>query len=149
MTSVGNVSGYAGDINPSQAWELLARDPKAQLVDVRTAAEWAFVGLPDLSSVGREVHRVQWQQYPEMSVNPEFVRMVAGQLQASGASLETPVLFLCRSGGRSRAAAVAMTASGYRSALNVTGGFEGDADAAGHRGTIGGWKAAGLPWRQS
>jgi rhodanese-related sulfurtransferase len=149
MASVKNTKGYAGDVDPDQAWELLERDPKAQLVDVRTAAEWAFVGVPDLSSLGREPHKVEWQRYPDMSLNPDFVRSVAERLEQSGADVETPILFLCRSGGRSRAAAMAMTAAGFNRALNVTGGFEGDVDAAGHRGATGGWKAAHFPWRQS
>jgi rhodanese-related sulfurtransferase len=149
MASVKNTSGYAGDVNPDQAWELLERDPKAQLVDVRTVAEWAFVGVPDLAGLGRELHKVEWQRYPEMSLNPDFVRIVTERIKGSGVEAETPILFLCRSGARSRAAAMAMTAAGCNCALNVTGGFEGDVDAAGHRGATGGWKAAQLPWRQS
>jgi rhodanese-related sulfurtransferase len=149
VASVENTSGYAGDVNPDQAWELLERDPKAQLVDVRTAAEWAFVGVPDLSSLGREPHRVEWQRYPDMSMNPDFVRDVTERIVRSGADANTPILFLCRSGGRSRAAAMAMTAAGFSRALNVAGGFEGDLDAARHRGVTSGWKAGHFPWRQS
>jgi rhodanese-related sulfurtransferase len=151
VASVGNTSehGYAGDVLPGEAWELLERNPKAQLVDVRTRAEWAFVGVPELSGLGRDLHRVEWQMFPDMSLNPDFVRIVSAHLQNSGADAEAPVLFLCRSGARSRAAAMAMTAAGLKSALNVAGGFEGDMDAAGHRGTVNGWKAAHLPWRQS
>lgn len=149
MAPVNTTSGYAGDVSPVEALEVLRRDPKAQLVDVRTTAEWAFVGAPDLSGLGRELHRVEWQRYPDMSPNPDFVGIVAERLKLSGADEETPILFLCRSGARSRAAAMAMTAAGYRHALNVAGGFEGDVDAEGHRGTSGGWKAAKLPWRQN
>jgi rhodanese-related sulfurtransferase len=149
VASVNNTHGYAGDVGPDQAWELLEHNPKTQLVDVRTTAEWAFVGIPDLSSLGREIHRVEWQRFPDMSLNPNFVQSVAERLKNSGTDPETPVLFICRSGGRSHAAAVAMTAAGFNHALNVAGGFEGDMDAEEHRGTVGGWKAAGLPWRQS
>lgn len=143
------VSRYAGDVSPRQAWELLEQEPRAQLVDVRTAAEWAFVGAPDLSSLGREVHQVSWQHFPQGSLNPEFVRSARERLLAAGADEHTPVLFLCRSGGRSRAAAIAMAESGFRRAFNVAGGFEGDPDAAGHRGNLNGWKFSQLPWRQS
>src|ERR1700748_88189 len=100
---------YAGDINAAEAWERLQNDPKAQLVDVRTIAEWNFVGLPDLSGVGRRVHCVEWQRFPSMAPNPVFGAEVSGALAAAGAARETPVLFLCRSGSRSRAAAIAMT----------------------------------------
>jgi rhodanese-related sulfurtransferase len=78
-------------------------------------------------------------------VNPDFV----GDLQRAGLRPEAPVAFLCRSGVRSKAAAEAATAAGYAAAYNVSDGFEGPPDATGHRGTTGGWKAAGLPWRQS
>lgn len=147
--SVQNTSGYAGDVTPEQAWELLEQDPQAQLVDVRTVAEWTFVGAPELSGLGREVHMVEWQRFPDMSANPDFVRIVAERLRSSGAEADTPILFLCRSGARSRAAAMAMTAAGFHRAFNVATGFEGDKDLSGHRGTVGGWKAANLPWRQS
>ncbi len=148
MTS-RNSSGYAGDIDVGQAWEILNQTPAAQLIDVRTAAEWAFVGLPDLSPVGRAIHRVEWQSYPQMGVNPAFVEQTRAAVERAGAGADTPLLFLCRSGARSRAAAIAMTEAGFTQAYNVAGGFEGDANADGHRGTVNGWKAGGLPWRQS
>jgi rhodanese-related sulfurtransferase len=149
VTSVIHASGYGGDVVPEQAWELLRSNPKAQLVDVRTRAEWTFVGVPDLSSLGRDLQKVEWQMFPDMSPNADFVQNVAERLRGSGADAETPVLFLCRSGVRSRAAAIAMTAAGFNVALNVAGGFEGDVDSTGHRGSVNGWKAARLPWRQN
>lgn len=139
---------YAGDIECQAAWSLLEAAPKAQLVDVRTMAEWNFVGLPDLSGLGRHVLTVEWQSYPAMTVNPDFVTQAAELLAGEGTGKETPVLFLCRSGARSRAAAITMTKAGFTKAYNVAGGFEGDLDAEHHRATRNGWKAAGLPWRQ-
>lgn len=141
--------GYAGDISVNEAWALLKGDPKAQLVDVRTAAEWTFVGLPDLSQLGRTPILVELQTFPDMRRNGEFDRAVQERLQAAGAGEATPVVFLCRSGGRSQAAARALTAMGFSKCFNVAGGFEGDLDARRHRGTANGWKAAGLPWTQS
>ena len=128
---------------------MLNSDPKAQLVDVRTAAEWTFVGLPDLAGLGRRLHCVEWQSFPSMAANPDFVAETQSALAAAGAGPEAPVLFLCRSGGRSRAAAIAMTGAGYKKAFNVAGGFEGDLNTERHRGGNNGWKAQGLPWRQS
>lgn len=142
-------AGFAGDIECRDAWALLTGTPKAQLVDVRTAAEWTFVGLPDLSGLGRNVLAVEWQNYPSMAVNPGFVAETAKLLAAAGADKNTPVLFLCRSGGRSLAAAKAMAEAGYTQTYNVAGGFEGDPDSERHRGTRNGWKASGLPWRQN
>jgi len=136
---------YAGDLDPRAGYDLLAEDADAVLVDVRTRAEWSYVGLPDLSDLGKEVLRVEWQTFPDGAVNPDFV----AHLERAGVPKEAPVLFLCRSGVRSVAAANAATAAGYRQAHNVSEGFEGGVDAAGHRGTSSGWKAAGLPWRQS
>ena len=143
----GNTSlGYAGDLGATDAWALLQSEPAAQLVDVRTMAEWSFVGLPDLAGIGRQVHCVEWQSYPSMAQNPSFVAQAGA---AVGSRKDAPVLLLCRSGGRSRAAAMAMTAAGYEQAYNVAGGFEGDLDKNSHRGGANGWKAAGLPWRQT
>ena len=88
--------------------------------------------------------RVYWQVFPDMDVNPDFVDQVA----AGGIGKDTPLLFICRSGVRSRYAAEAMTAAGFQKCYNVAGGFEGDPDDQGHRGTVNGWKVDGLPWRQ-
>jgi rhodanese-related sulfurtransferase len=146
MASPNPSPDYAGDLSAEEAWALLQSDPKAQLVDVRTQAEWNFVGLPDLGSLGREVQLVEWQMFPAMQVNPAFV---AATEQATGADKDAPVLFLCRSGARSRSAAIALTRAGYTRAYNVAGGFEGDLDGMRHRGQRNGWKAAGLPWKQT
>jgi rhodanese-related sulfurtransferase len=82
-------------------------------------------------------------------VNPQFADMVANAVRKAGASEDTPLLFLCRSGARSRAAAIAMTRVGFGKSYNIAGGFEGDLDEQRHRGRRNGWKAQGLPWRQS
>lgn len=137
-------SGYAGDIPPEEAWRILEQDARAQLVDVRTDAEFTYVGNPDLSPLGKEVVRVSWKLFPEMATNPDFVPEVAARVPAKSA----PLLFLCRSGQRSAAAAEALTAAGYGPCYNIATGFEGDKDADGHRGTVNGWKVAGLPWTQ-
>ena len=135
---------YAGDLSAKKAWDLLSENPKAQLVDVRTDAEFAYVGSPDLSSLDKEVLYVQWKTFPDMDINPEFVN----QVSSGCVDKDAPLLFICRSGVRSLGAAEAMTAAGFRECYNVAGGFEGDRDAEGHRGTVTGWKADGLPWRQ-
>ena len=137
------MSDYAGDLDPQQAWDMLAADPDAVLVDVRTSAEWQWVGGADLADLGKRGVGVEWMRSTG-EPNERFV----DQLAEAGVGAETPVLFLCRSGGRSAAAARAATAAGLGPAYNITGGFEGDPDAAGHRGTVNGWKVAGLPWRQ-
>ena len=141
--------GYLADVTADEAWRALAEEPGAALVDVRTLAEWNYVGLPDLSAVAAPLVRVEWQTFPAGQVNADFVGMAEKALSAEGATRESPVYFICRSGGRSAAAAAAMTAAGYSRCYNVAGGFEGPRDEKGHRGTIEGWKAASLPWVQS
>ena len=135
---------YAGEVSAAEAWAQLKANPKAQLLDVRTMAEWNFVGVPDLSSLGRQVRCIEWQGFPTGARNPAFVAEASQTL----GDKDAPVLVMCRSGARSRAAAIALTAAGYENALNVAGGFEGDVDGEGHRGNVNGWKASGLPWRQ-
>jgi rhodanese-related sulfurtransferase len=137
---------YAGDLSVNEAWQMLAGDAKATLVDVRTAPEWSFVGRPDLTSVGKAPVLASWQAYPQMAVDPDFVSKLTKEL--GEAKRAAPILFLCRSGARSKAAAIAMTAAGFPQCFNIAGGFEGDRDAAGHRSMVSGWKHAGLPWTQ-
>ena len=132
------------NLTPQQAYQTLLEDPSARLIDVRTDAEWAFVGLPDLSDAGKQVVLIPWQLFPSMKLNEQFVQ----QLEAEGVSREDKLFFICRSGARSAHAALAVEAAGFTSADNVADGFEGPVDREGHRGRLAGWKADGLPWRQ-
>ena len=142
---VSPAQGYAGNVSPETAWKILQDDKEAVLIDVRTRAEWSYVGLPELEAVGRKPALLEWQVFPSMQQNPDFVASLSGAI----ANKEAPLLFLCRSGVRSAAAAKAMTAAGYSKCLNVSDGFEGPLDSQAKRGAMGGWKAAGLPWRQT
>ena len=146
MSSV--VPAIVDEVPVKRTWERLAADPEAVLIDVRTRAEWAFVGLPDLSALGRKPVLVEWQHFPENRANPDFVTQLRDLLDASGVGNDADLYFLCRSGGRSLQAAKAMAAVGYQRCHNVTEGFEGPLDQAKHRGTQVGWKAEGLPWQQ-
>jgi rhodanese-related sulfurtransferase len=132
------------NISPSQVWQVLQQDPQAQLVDVRTDAEWTYVGLTDLSAAGKQPVLIPWQIFPKMEVNAGFV----DQLRQAGFTPEHHIYFLCRSGVRSLAAANAALEAGFSNVFNVADGFEGNPDAEGHRGRLAGWKASGLPWRQ-
>ena len=91
---------------------------------------------------------VEWQTFPDQAVDPRFVERLAGELKMLGVKPDDDLFFICRSGGRSLAAAKAMAVMGYHACHNVAGGFEGPLDDERHRGAVGGWKAAGLPWRQ-
>jgi rhodanese-related sulfurtransferase len=137
------------DVDVGTAWEGLSEGGGAQLVDVRTRAEWTYVGIPDLTSLGKRPVLVEWQTFPDQAVDPRFVERLAGELKALGVKPEDDLYFICRSGSRSLAAAKAMAAAGYRKCHNVGGGFEGPLDDERHRGALEGWKAAGLPWQQS
>jgi len=129
---------YSGAVTPAEAHELWRNAPGAKLVDVRTRAEWDYVGrIPGAVEI-------EILTYPGNRPNPAFISELESKVDKSG-----PVLFICRSGGRSHNAALLATQAGYGDAYNVLEGFEGDRDAQGHRNTVGGWRAAGLPWTQS
>jgi rhodanese-related sulfurtransferase len=132
------------NVPPRKTWEALQGNPQAHLIDVRTDAEWNFVGLPDLIAAGKQVVLIPWQVYPTMQRNPGFEE----QLQQAGLTPDHHLYFICRSGVRSLAAAQAARDAGFPSVYNVADGFEGPIDADGHRGAAAGWKADGLPWRQ-
>ena len=135
---------YAGDLAPKEAWELLKNDSDCQLVDCRTAAEWNFVGVPDLTQLEKKTFFIEWQTLPHMEKNNSFLQ----EINNSGVSKETKIILLCRSGARSRSAAEFLTNHGYKSCFNLSEGFEGVHDADGHRGNVDGWKKALLPWKQ-
>lgn len=136
---------YAGDVSPTDAFDAAMNNPRAVIVDVRTRPELAYVGYPDLSATGKQLIAVEWQTFPAGQQNPQFLE----ELAAHGVEPDHPVYFLCRSGARSRFAAIAATAAGFTEAYNIADGFEGHLDGAGHRGATTGWKASDLPWRQS
>ena len=137
---------YAGDITPLEAWKLLSDNPRAVLVDVRTDAEWRFVGVPDLSSLGRDVVYIEWNT-TDGTHNDNFVDELKECVPPATAYGERPVVFICRSGHRSIGAAEVATEAGITPSYNVLDGFEGHLNANGHRGENG-WRAIGLPWKQ-
>lgn len=129
---------YQGAVLPAEALTLLQEAPGAKLVDVRSRAELDWVGrIPGAIEI-------EWQSYPGMRYNADFMNYLFSEVDK-----ESLVMFICRSGSRSNQAAASAADLGYANCYNVLEGFEGDKDAAGHRGTKGGWKAAGLPWVQS
>ncbi|MDO8347369.1 MAG: rhodanese-like domain-containing protein [Rugosibacter sp.] len=128
---------YGGALTPQEAHELLQLAPNARLIDVRTHAEWDWVGrVPNAIEI-------EWLTYPAMQPNPQFVQTLKHSL-----SSDSLLLFMCRSGVRSSAAATAATEAGFPECYNILEGFEGDKDANGQRNRSGGWRAAGLPWYQ-
>lgn len=131
---------YKGDLLPLEAYNRIQASDSAVLIDVRTEAEWAFVGVPAVD----DLLRICWQRFPTMERNAGFV----ADVEAAGVARDADIFLICRSGQRSAAAAAALTEAGFANCYNVAEGFEGDKDASGHRGTVGGWKHAGLPWIQ-
>lgn len=141
---------FLGDLSPQEAYALLSNEPDVSLLDVRTQAELSFVGGPDLSALGKSVGHLEWRSFPDGVVNTNFVEefaTYADRIQARA------IIFLCRSGARSALAAQAVAEGLVGETplrlFNLGGGFEGDLDQEGRRGRLSGWKAVGLPWRQS
>ncbi len=129
---------YEGALTPREAFEVLAAAPGARLIDIRTRAELDWVGrIPGALEL-------EWQSYPSNQFNPNFLSQLKQAVDP-----EALLLFICRSGKRSSLAARVATEAGLRDCYNVLEGFEGDKDANGHRGTMGGWRLAGLPWQQN
>ncbi|MBC7514052.1 MAG: rhodanese-like domain-containing protein [Herminiimonas sp.] len=130
---------YAGAVTPAEAHALLQAASETLLIDVRTTAERDWIGRVAIADDRQAA--IEWNIYPGGTPNPAFLE----RLQQV-ARPEQVLLFLCRSGVRSRHAATLATANGYPNCFDILEGFEGDRDAAGHRKTIGGWCVAGLPW---
>lgn len=147
--SPDTTGAYAGDISAKEAWQALSESASAVLVDVRSRAEWVFVGVPVLSSIGKSALLVEWNDFATGTVVPDFVGRLQAALAENDVAADAPLYFICRSGNRSRNAAIAATAAGHRHCFNITHGFEGNLDADRHRNTPGSWKAEGLPWEQS
>ncbi|MCP1120439.1 rhodanese-like domain-containing protein [Robbsia andropogonis] len=144
-TNRGKEAGlsYAGALTPDEAFGLLQLTPEALLVDVRTLAELTWVGQPDIPR--DQYAHIEWNRWPGGARNDAFIEMLRGACGALGA--DRPVLMLCRSAVRSKAAGQLAAAHGFSHVFDVLEGFEGDKDTAGHRKSVGGWCWRGLPWR--
>ena len=125
-------------LKPLEAHQFLHQHPDAVLVDCRSEMEFLFVGHPT------GAHHVAWNDGPDWDINPHFV----GQVRKI-ASMNRPVLLICRSGQRSISAGQALEQAGFSDVYNVLDGFEGPLDDIHHRNTVAGWRKAGLPWEQS
>ena len=125
-------------LTPQEAHQYTLDHPDAVLIDCRSEMEYLFVGHP----VG--AHHVAWNDVPDWEINPHFV----GQVRKI-ASMNRPVVVICRSGQRSISAGQMLEQAGFGEVYNVLEGFEGPLDDEHHRNTIGGWRKAGLPWEQS
>ena len=141
-TSPTPAEGYAGDVTPGLACQWWQAG-EAVLIDVRTDAEREWVGfVPGAVAVA-------WKQWPGMAMNADFDTGIQAALSDAAATAgRRRAVLLCRSGVRSIAAAKRTTELGFE-AYNILEGFEGNTDADGHRGNVGGWRRQGLPWRQN
>ena len=127
---------YTGEVTPAEAWTLMQNAPGTVLVDVRTHAEWVWVGrVPNAVEI-------EWMHWPERTTNANFQQQLEAQVDK-----EALVLFLCRSAQRSHHAAMLAMQNGYTQCYNILEGFEGDTDhQKEQRGGVNGWRAAHLPW---
>ncbi|AIL65979.1 Rhodanese-related sulfurtransferase [Rickettsiales bacterium Ac37b] len=125
------------------AWNMLRKEKKSILIDVRTKLEWDIIGYPELSSLDKETYKISWRIAPSMKCNENFIK----ELQCLDSDYNTPIIFICKSGGRSLEAAVAAMSFGYKKCYNILGGFEGIEKAGDNN--IQGWKEQQLPWKRS
>ena len=135
---------YAGDLTPNEVWQMLKDDENCHLIDCRSSAEWSLVGVPELESINKSTLIIEWQTFPMMEKNQRFFQDVSENVP----SKDTKIIFLCRSGARSRSAAEFMTSQGFNNCYNCLEGFEGSHNESGHRSSVNGWKFLGLPWKQ-
>jgi len=135
------------EIGCTEAWARLQAG-SSRLVDVRTRAEWSFVGVPDLSQLDQQPILIEWQSFPDGMANATFVPALMEQLEKGDVGEDVELLFLCRSGARSRQAAKTVVAHGQMRCESLTDGFEGPLDENQRRGRLSGWKVDNLPWVQ-
>jgi rhodanese-related sulfurtransferase len=134
-------------LSPREAYAFLIEHPEAVFIDCRSEAEYFLVGHPLVEREGQEPqrpHNVCWADDLKYELNPGFVDEVAGVAP----DRDAPVVLICRSGRRSVSAGEALEAAGWRDVRNVREGFEGPLDERFRRGTVSGWRLAGLPWEQ-
>ena len=144
MQSESNENLHTYELTSSECFDQLSKISNSYLIDVRTTPEWEFVGVPDLSSINKNVIFISWQLYPEMNINSLF----ENQVTKSNIKKDDKLFLICRSGSRSFDAAKFLSSVGYYYCFNIADGFEGDKNSLNQRSTINGWKYNNLPWKQ-
>ena len=135
---------YKRNLLPKMAIERLQSNPQALFVDVRSKAEYKYVGFPENSIL------IPWIDDPDWEPNPEvFSDLVMQELDGRENLLNTEIILICRSGFRSNEALKCLENKGFTQVSHVASGFEGDLDENDHRGNLNGWRHDGMPWSQS
>ena len=135
---------YKHNLLPKMAVERLQNNPQALFVDVRSKAEFKYVGYPENSIL------IPWIDDPDWEPNPEaFSDLVMQELDGRENLLNTEIILICRSGFRSNEALKCLENKGFTQVSHVASGFEGDLDENDHRGNLNGWRHDGMPWSQS
>ena len=135
---------YKRNLLPKIAVEKLQDNPQALFVDVRSKAEYKYVGFPENSIL------IPWIDEPDWEPNPEvFSDLVMQELDGRENLLNTEIILICRSGFRSNEALKCLENKGFTRVSHVASGFEGDLDENDHRGNLNGWRHDGMPWSQS
>jgi len=135
---------YKRNLLPKMAVEKLQNNPQALFVDVRSKAEYKYVGFPENSIL------IPWIDEPDWEPNPEvFSDSVMQELDGRENLLNTEIILICRSGYRSNDALKCLENKGFTQVSHVASGFEGDLDENDHRGNLNGWRHDGMPWSQS
>ncbi len=135
---------YKRNLLPKMAVERLQNNPQALFVDVRSKAEYKYVGYPENSIL------IPWIDDPDWEPNPEeFSDLVMKELDGRENILNTEIILICRSGFRSNEALKCLENKGFTQVSHVASGFEGDLDENDHRGNLNGWRHDGMPWSQS
>ena len=144
-------------LTASEAYDMKTTKGDAVLfVDIREPIEIMFTGFTDVVDVNVPylmVNPAKWNSKKPvfaMERNPEFARQVADAMQARGLGNDTPVILMCRSGGKRGApSARALQDLDLEAVYVVVDGFEGSSsktDPNGPHRNVSGWKNSGLPW---
>ena len=135
---------YKRNLLPKMAVDRLQNNPQALFVDVRSKAEYKYVGFPENSIL------IPWIDDPDWEPNPEaFSDAVMQELDGRENLSDTEIILICRSGFRSNEALKCLENKGFTQVSHVASGFEGDLDENDHRGNLNGWRHDGMPWSQS
>ncbi len=134
---------YKRNLLPKMAVDRLNENPEAVLIDVRTSAEYKYVGFPENSIL------IPWFDEPDLNSDPSaFCKAVNNHLSDRSDILSTELILICRSGFRSNEALKCLQSNGFTCVSHVASGFEGDLDENDHRGNLNGWRNDGMPWSQ-
>ena len=111
------------NIKATDAFDFLSKKDNSHLIDTRSDIEWKSTGIPDLSSINKEINLINWGPVLDQIFFEQYKNFLLTSFNKND-----NLLFICRSGSRSLMAAQFAIKFGFENSFNIFEGFYNEND---------------------